>query len=534
MIHRPSFTAFLLLISLAACSPAPVATPTEGIHMAPFVLVTVDPHSTATATPFQPNAAATPTRSPNIPTPSASPVPSDTSTPAPVDTSTPTPPTAAVTLAAVSPTPTQQASDRTQYTFYLTLDYAGHNVAVNETIRYVNTTGQSLSDVVLAVEPNLWSNCFNLASLSQDEAEVTNYTLSGQRLTIVPDQPIAPGAVTTFKLGFSLSMPVKHYDGTFGYVSGQMNLTDWYPFIVPFISGNWVLHDTWSFGEHLVYEAADYDAYVKVTDPNVVVAASAPGQADGETTHYHLEGARTFVLSASTLFQVDESAVGHVKIRSYHFPGDGGASQGVVWMATQSLGLYEAKFAPYPYESLSIVETDVPDGQEYDGLVFLSTGFYSSYGGSARSNLYTIGTHEIAHQWWFGLVGDDQATQPWLDEAMAVYSERIFYEYNYPNFGNWWWNFRVNYFGPQGYVDSSIYSFGTFRDYVDAVYLNGAVFLDHVRSRMGDEAFFAFLKDYASTYAHRIVTTSDYFALLRQHTKNDLSDLIQLYFQGSY
>jgi hypothetical protein len=498
--------------------------------MAPFILVTVDPHSTATATPFQPDlATATPTRSASTLTPSASPLPSDTPTPAARDTSTLTP------VAGVSATPTvQQASDRTHYTFYLTLDYAGHNIAANETVRYVNTTGQSLSSVVLAVEPNLWTDCFSLASLSQDESEVTDYTLSGQRMTIVPAQPIAPGAVTTFKLGFSLSMPVKSYNGTFGYVTGQMNLTDWYPFIVPFVSGSWVLHDQWPFGEHLVYEAADYDVYVKVTDPNVVVAASAPGQPDGETTHYHLEAARAFVLSASPLFQVDESAVGHIKILSYHFPGDGGASQGVVWMATQSIALYEAKFAPYPYESLSIVETDVPDGQEFDGLVFLSTAFYSSYGGSAKSNLVTIGTHEIAHQWWFGLVGDDQATQPWLDEAMAVYSERIFYQYNYPNYGNWWWNFRVNYFGPQGYVDSSVYSFSTFRDYVDAVYLNGATFLDHVRSRMGDDAFFAFLKDYASTYAHRIVTSADFFALLRQHTKNDLSDLIQAYFQGTY
>jgi len=48
-------------------------------------------------------------------------------------------------------------------------------------------------------------------------------------------------------------------------------------------------------------------------------------------------------------------------------------------MATQSLGLYDAKFAPYPYQSISIVETDVPDGQEYDGLVFLATNFYNQY-----------------------------------------------------------------------------------------------------------------------------------------------------------
>ena len=168
-----------------------------------------------------------------------------------------------------------------------------------------------------------------------------------------------------------------------------------------------------------------------------MIAASTPADSNSDSMHYHLEAARTFVLSASDQFKVDESAVGSVKISSYYFSGDENASKAVVWMATRSLGLYQAKFAPYPYQSLSIVETDVPDGQEYDGLVFLANNFYSDYNGTAKSDLVTIGTHEIAHQWWFGLVGSDQGLEPWLDEAMSVYSERIFYQFNYPNFGDW-------------------------------------------------------------------------------------------------
>ena len=112
--------------------------------------------------------------------------------------------------------------------------------------------------------------------------------------------------------------------------------------------------------------------------------------------------------------------------------------------AVRAVGLFEAKFGAYPYGSLSIVQADLNDGQEYDGLVFLATKFYNEYDGSARSNLVAIGVHEIAHQWWFGLVGSDQAMEPWLDEAMAVYSEALFYKYIYPNSSDWWWNFRVN------------------------------------------------------------------------------------------
>jgi aminopeptidase N len=283
-----------------------------------------------------------------------------------------------------------------------------------------------------------------------------------------------------------------------------------------------------------VYDSADYDVYVMVEDPKVLLAASAPAEVNGNSTHYHLEGARTFILSASDSYQVEESAVGPVQIEAYSFAGHEDANKAVVWMATQSLGLYEAKYAPYPHQSLSIVESDMADGQEYDGLVFLASKFYTDYDGSAKSNLFTIGTHEIAHQWWFGLVGDDQASQPWLDEALAVYSERIFYQYNYPTYGDWWWNFRVNYFGPSGYVDGDIYSFATFPEYVDAVYLNGAEMLEELRTRVGDDAFFAFLQDYATRYARGRATAADFFALLRQHTDKDLSDIMQKYLQGQY
>jgi hypothetical protein len=514
-----SMACALCLWTLAAC--APVAAPQAG---APLILLTLDPNSTTTSTPFQPPAVT------DTPIPTDTPVPTETDTPVPPsatpeDTSTPAP--------TLPPPTSMPASSRTQYTLYVTLDYASKAVAVNETVQYTNNTGQGLSNVVMAVEPDLWRNCFTLNVLNQDGTAVTDYTLSGQQLTIPLAQTLDAGGVTTFALGYSLTLPAKQFTGTFGYTGNQMNLTDWYPFVVPF-QGDWVLHDPSAFGEHLVYDASDFDVYVSVADPDVVLAASAPATVSGNSTHYHMDAARTFVLSASDSYKVDQSAVGPIKILSYYFAGHGDADKGVVWMETQSLGLYQAKFAPYPYDSLSIVESNLADGQEYDGLVFLASKFYDDYNGTAKSDLFTIGTHEIAHQWWFGLVGSDQALVPWLDEAMAVYSERIFYQYNYPAYGDWWWSFRVNYFGPQGYVDSSVYDFATFRAYVNAVYLNGANFLDDLRSRMGDEAFFAFLQDYAASYSHSHATARDFFAVLRRHTNRDLTDIVQTYFQHSY
>ena len=131
-------------------------------------------------------------------------------------------------------------------------------------------------------------------------------------------------------------------------------------------------------------------------------------------------------------------------------------------------------------------------------------------------------------------MGNDQALEPWVDEAMAVYSERIFYEYNYPRYGDWWWQFRVDYFGAGGYVDASIYNFGDQRSYVNAVYLNGAHFFEDLRIRMGDDNFFRFLKDYAAIHSRGRASSFDLFAAIRANTSADISDLIAAYFSQSY
>jgi aminopeptidase N len=168
---------------------------------------------------------------------------------------------------------------------------------------------------------------------------------------------------------------------------------------------------------------------------------------------------------------------------------------------------------------------------EADGMVWLSRNFYDEYNGTVQNNLVSIGVHEIAHQWWFALVGNDQALEPWLDEALCTYSEWIFYKHTYPSLTGWWWNFRVKPFSPDGYVNISIYEGGSFRPYVNAVYLRGAYFMDALRLRVGDDAFYAFLKDYAARMSHRRATRQDFFTILAQHTGMDISGVVADYFR---
>jgi len=79
-------------------------------------------------------------------------------------------------------------------------------------------------------------------------------------------------------------------------------------------------------------------------------------------------------------------------------------------------------------------------------------------------------------------------------------------------------------------VNGSIYNPLGYRAYRDAVYLNGAKFLDDLRNLIGDDAFFAFLEAYVQAYSQQITSSSGFFDKLSDYTQQDLQPLVDLYF----
>ncbi len=225
------------------------------------------------------------------------------------------------------------------------------------------------------------------------------------------------------------------------------------------------------------------------------------------------------------------SSADGVELNSFYFADEELPARTVLAEMEKALSTFSRLFGSYPYPSLSAVESPFYDGMEYDGLFLLSRDYYQNYDGTILNTLVDITVHETAHQWWYGMVGNDQALEPWLDEALSTYSEKLFYEENYPGV-NAWWTFRVEAFAPGGWVDSDIYQARDFRAYTNAVYLRGAQFLEALRSRMGDEAFFVFLRDYASQMAGKRATNADFFRILGQHTAADCSDIFSVFFQN--
>jgi hypothetical protein len=427
----------------------------------------------------------------------------------------------------MGPTPT--VPQKIHYQISAKLDYYNHLVLVEEVILIPQPAQEELNEILLAVPPNAWLNAFKIQDIYwQGEMPVEEYSLDGVRLTIPLDQPWLPGESREVIILYQLALPIQNAregfgPSPFGYTALQLNLVDWYPMVPPYLDGKgWVVHDPWIFGEYLVYPAADFQVSLEIINsPDLVVAASSANLSDTEPRSYILENGRNFVFSISPDYQILEEEVNGTKVYGYIFPAYKLPGRAAFDTTVEALSLYADIYGPYNQSSLSMVQADFNHGMEYEGLYFQSRGFFDTYSGSEQSYLVTIAAHETAHQWWYGQVANDQALEPWLDEAMCTFSELVYYENLYPESVDWWWATRVNYYQPTGVIDRSIYDFQEYTDqylaYRDATYLQGAKFLNDLRAEMGEESFIEFLREYAGTFKDQIASGEDFFNLLSSY-----------------
>ena len=460
------------------------------------------------------------------------PQPSNTVAPTITATSTeiPTP----TTTLSPTPTPLPLNGQQTQYFIDVTVDYYNRYVTAKSRSVYTNKTTQPIDQMVFIVYPTIFQSAIYIKSVKQGST-VVDYDWESHRMVIPLDEPLLPGEQIEFTHDFELYMPDR--EGTFGQTGRQLNLSYWFPIIPPKTEEGWQVYEislvnSQIVGEHIMFESADFDVTLSFTDrrENMKVAAGAIPQEENEVLHYQLKLARTFTLSISDIFVVTAREVNGLIILSYTFPEESAAGEAAADIGVDAATLFTLIYGPMERDLLTLVEADFLHGMEFDGLVFLSRGFYMFYDFTPKTNLTIIVPHEIAHQWFFSLVGNNQAMEPWLDESIATYSEALFYEEYFPDLVPWWWENRVDNQIPGGYIDNSIYLEDGYPAYLRSVYLNGAHFYQDLRDTIGDQSFKDFLRAYIAENRYKIATPEDYWRILRENTDADLAPLISEYF----
>jgi hypothetical protein len=226
--------------------------------------------------------------------------------------------------------------------------------------------------------------------------------------------------------------------------------------------------------------------------------------ANGRTKVYQANDVRDFTVTASTNFDTRQRRVGDTTIKVWFRPG----TRGAAWLdaAADAFALLEERLGPYGYPTFDVVQSAGGSGMESPGLIWIPTG-------TAASNLRYLAAHETAHQWFYGIVGNDQVREPFADEATADFVARSIL------------GIRRGSRCPTRPLDRSIYDY-TARCYYEIVYIQGGNLLDDARQAMGSELFWTTLRGFVESNRHGLVSTATLLRTLDDATPLDLAGLL--------
>jgi len=447
---------------------------------------------------------------------------------------TPLPTPTEADRAAATPAPTASilpvASERepaVRYHLVAELDWLARTVQVDERVEFRNETESPLRELVFSVEVNGDSGLFTITQIATGNGvTLDDYGLSEAELVVRLPEMLPPDGLLTLDITYALAIPQIRagyrygHLGYLGYSDRQVNLGNWFPLLAHYEAADgWVRPLPHTVGEQAARRLADFDVTLRVTGAPDGLVVAAPGRVtrdDGEW-RFVVEGAREFAMSLSDSFEVVRTRTASgVEVEAYTLVGTAPESaRHALQVAADALSLFERLYHwPYAHERMVVVEGDFPDGMEFSGLVFVSSDWFRAWQGVPNDWLTLITAHEVSHQWWYSAVGSDQGQYPYLDETLAIYSELLYFEHYLPEHVAWWWDFRVNAYGPTGLVDGTVYDFHAPRPYINAVYLQGARMMQELRDELGALAFFGWLQRYAAQMSGELATPEDFWGAM--------------------
>lgn len=432
-----------------------------------------------------------------------------------------------------------QPPDRPLYTLNVTLDYDNGILHTQEKIEFRNPTGLAISEIRFNVPPARRAGAIDVRDARIfGQARPLTFEVTNTALIVQLPAPLPAGAGIALAFDYVLKIPLQEViTGIGGDDSsrGPRSLTagHWYILLAPWENGEWYTPGYVPIGDNYVSEVADYEVNILAPD-GIIVAGAGEESREGRLWRYSLPMARVFAFGASPVYQIDQIEQDGVTYIHYTYPEHRPFTEAVLHTAARAVALYSELYGPYPYRTLRIIETGRSQGQEYSGMIGIGTTLYEGYPGrGSRHDLIATTAHEVAHQWWFHRVGNDQIRSAWLDESLARMSEQRFYQHYYPRDAEWWYQRYIGSGRLRGSIDLPLSAYPDGRAYIAAVYQRGLVFLNDVRRRIGAETFDAALRDYSERMTWKMATANDFFDALARHTTEDLSDLVSGYFASA-
>jgi aminopeptidase N len=413
-----------------------------------------------------------------------------------------------------------------------------YHVTGTEKVLYTNTEERGLDAIQFRLFPNLLGGEMTVSNVKVNEQSVTpKYELENSLLIVPLPESLAPKQSVTLSMDFAVIVPqsIDLNYGVLAYFEDVLTLAHAYPMIAVYDDEGWNAEIPPQSGDVTYADASFF--LVKITAPKDVTLVtsgqrvSSGGDNQVQTLSVASGPARDFYLVASPNYEEVSQIFGEVTIRSYTPEESTQGAQFALDVAARAIEVFSTRYAPFPYTELDIVATPtLALGIEYPGMIAITSRIYDvdqNYRG-APGSVYMESTvaHEVGHQWFYNLVGDDQLDDPWLDESLTQFITLQYYADEYGAEGEQ--GFRESLEGRWESLGRQDIPIGlpvaeySGQEYGAIVYGRGPLFFVALRKEMGTETFDAFLKEYTETLSWGIATPEFLQSLAEKHCVCDL------------
>ena len=464
--------------------------------------------------------------------------------------------------------PSSPGRDAKKSTYQIQAEYSPstHVIRGSMKLNYLNQTGETLESLSLHLYPNAFAsedtvpfpqdwmelaypNGFNTggieaANIRVNGKEAQTSLEENNQILNVKIPRLGKNRSVKLEMDFTLTLP--NSSGRFGYTDSGVNLGNWYPIVCGY-DGGFVKNPYYATGDPFFSETALYEVSITLPQEYTLATTGVITQKDQSNAlktvwNIKADNVRDFACVFSADYKLLSEQVGDTIVYSYFTDEETGKK--ALEFAVNSMKIFNELYGVYPYPQYTVAESDFfIGGMEFPNIVFINKQFYK------LQNLLTLEhvvVHETAHQWWYGVVGNNQVSEAFIDEGLAEYSTMVYYKktkapedyrtyFNYYISNNYRFamaELRQRYNELNMSINKPVNEFEDDLAYETMVYTKTALMLDTLNQQMGDEAFFKALQSLQSKYQFKSITKDEYIAAFQAQTNLPVSKMIDAWLSG--
>ncbi|MGE5544784.1 MAG: M1 family aminopeptidase, partial [Bacillota bacterium] len=283
------------------------------------------------------------------------------------------------------------------------------------------------------------------------------------------------------------------------------------------------------FGDPFYTQSADYRVRLWVPEAYQVAASGEILSIEAEDNGWqnlliNASKARDFALAVVFNYHEYSVTVDGVRVAGFFNGKHPVTETQVMEQAAAAIKYFSCTYGSYARPQLVLVQGPMKGfrGMEYSGLIFLAEEVFSpDYDEEQRAFLLA---HEIAHQWWYDMVGNNQLKEPWLDEGLANWSARQYLKtVEHRSVENRPGKQVIN-------LEQGLTDMGSKSNYLDTAYQGGENFWYQLEEELGEEKVLQVLRSYLANYRFRTATTEDLRQIISRQSRNSLDSFFERWF----